>query len=281
MVMNSPRRVSWLHDLPIEHRRIAERVEDPLLEAEWFTLARDSFHFRAPEGISFFYRMGGPVVIEGAGKENGGIARLYLEGSVFGTIALLHGCVPLHASAVEMEGQAIAFTGPSGAGKSTTTAALAARGMPFFSDDALVLDDSGPMLLAMPGHKRLKLWEDAIALTGARRGGKVVPELEKYFSRPAVQSEAGPLPFTNLFVLCESDDETSFEEVLGSEKLRELTGSLYHPEIYGAISINETHAARLLRMARAVRIWRFRRRRDPAEFPYSTDKLVEFMDGLR
>ena len=110
---------------------------------------------------------------------------------------------------------------------------------------------------------------------------RFIPELEKYFSRPAVQSEAGPLPFTNLFVLCESDDETSFEEVLGSEKLRELTGSLYHPEIYGAISINETHAARLLRMARAVRIWRFRRPRDSAEFSYSTDKLVEFLDGLR
>ncbi|HEY0729444.1 MAG TPA: hypothetical protein VGD38_15295, partial [Pyrinomonadaceae bacterium] len=52
----------------------------------------------------------------------------YLLGPVMGFVLLLRGLVSLHASAIVVDGAAIALVGPAGAGKSTTAAAFSARG---------------------------------------------------------------------------------------------------------------------------------------------------------
>src|ERR1041384_1080651 len=52
----------------------------------------------------------------------------YLLGPVMGFVMLLRGVVCLHASAVVIGNQAIAFVGAGGSGKSTTAAAFGERG---------------------------------------------------------------------------------------------------------------------------------------------------------
>ena len=56
--------------------------------------------------------------------------------------ASLQGVVCLHASAVVVDGRAIAVCGASGAGKSTLAAALVAEGAGFLTDDVLALTPS-------------------------------------------------------------------------------------------------------------------------------------------
>lgn len=73
------------------------------------------------------------------------------------------GRLVLHASAVDMHGQAIAFVGESGHGKSTLAASLHMAGFPLLTDDGLVLTKGEDGVLALPTYTSLRLWPDAVA----------------------------------------------------------------------------------------------------------------------
>ena len=72
-----------------------------------------------------------------------------------------------HASAVDLDGAAVAFLAPSGAGKSTLAAAFAAAGHPFLTDDCLVVERAGDGFVAAPSHGSLRLWDDSAGRFGA------------------------------------------------------------------------------------------------------------------
>ena len=65
--------------------------------------------------------------------------------------AVLRGLEVLHASAVEVDGGAVAFVGRSGAGKTSLALALCRRGAAFLSDDVLALERVGEELVGHPG----------------------------------------------------------------------------------------------------------------------------------
>jgi hypothetical protein len=74
----------------------------------------------------------------------------FLVGRVLPWAAVLRGLEPLHASAVQIDGRAVALVGQTGAGKTSLALQLVARGAGFMSDDVLALDD-GQVLRAHPG----------------------------------------------------------------------------------------------------------------------------------
>ena len=74
-------------------------------------------------------------------------AAAYLLGPVLGFVLRLRGVTTMHASAVCVDGKAIAFVGPQGAGKSTTAAALLSRGCPVITDDVLAMHEHASEVL--------------------------------------------------------------------------------------------------------------------------------------
>lgn len=79
----------------------------------------------------------------------------------------LRGEAVFHGGAVCRDGHAMAFLGPSGQGKSTLTAACAARGMPFLTDDCLVVTE-GPCIQVLPDEDHVRMWADSYkALSGS------------------------------------------------------------------------------------------------------------------
>ena len=88
--------------------------------------------------------------------------RADLLGRVMALAAHADGALALHASAVSIGGQAIAFLGPKHAGKSTIALALARHGARLITDDTLIvrMDASGRPWGA-PGVQRVRLWPDA------------------------------------------------------------------------------------------------------------------------
>ena len=75
----------------------------------------------------------------------------FLVGRVLPWAAVLRGLEVLHASAVTIDGRAVAFVGPTGAGKTSLAIRLVARGHRFLTDDVLALERSGEGLVAHPG----------------------------------------------------------------------------------------------------------------------------------
>ena len=91
-----------------------------------------------------------------------------VAGHVTALLLTLAGECVLHASAVAMEGSALAFVGSPGIGKSTLAALLCARGATFVTDDLLRLSVGGDGFRCYRGPPELRLRPDMRALVGDR-----------------------------------------------------------------------------------------------------------------
>jgi hypothetical protein len=73
------------------------------------------------------------------------------------------GKLVFHASAVEIDGAAVAFMGASGRGKSTLAASFATHGFRFLTDDGLTVEAHGGAHRVLPSHPSIRLWLDSKA----------------------------------------------------------------------------------------------------------------------
>jgi hypothetical protein len=76
----------------------------------------------------------------------------------------------LHASAVLVGGQAVAFLGPPGAGKSTMASSFLRVGATLLTDDVLPLEQRADGVLGRPGAPVMKVWPATAAHTLGIRG---------------------------------------------------------------------------------------------------------------
>lgn len=81
--------------------------------------------------------------------------------SICPLVANYQGGLNLHASAVSVSGEAIAFIGVSGAGKSTLAASFAKSGHAIVTEDVLTLEKDGDTYWALPSSNPLRLCADS------------------------------------------------------------------------------------------------------------------------
>ena len=93
-----------------------------------------------------------------------GQSHVLLAGSGMAHALTAEGHSPLHASAVEVDGRAIAFIGPSGKGKTTLAGLLCARGAHAVSDDVLRCEIVDGEAVCYRGGSNLRLRAGAAGL---------------------------------------------------------------------------------------------------------------------
>jgi hypothetical protein len=124
---------------------------------------------------------------------------------------LKQGIETLHATVIEVAGEAIAFVGDCGYGKSTLAAAFLHSGARLLTDDLLVLEIHNsplPLVLAHPGFPRIKLFPDsARALTKDLDAGEpLMPNSSKLVFPLSERAHAGgPKPLKAIYVLTAPD----------------------------------------------------------------------------
>jgi hypothetical protein len=160
----------------------------------------------------------------------------YLLGPVLGFVLLRRGIHSLHASAIVVEGQAIALVGPSCAGKSTTAAAFAGMGYPVLTDDVLCLD-VGPsgQFLVHPAYPRIRLWDDSAGyLFGQDRELPLLtPNWDKRFldlSENQALFQQEPVPLAAIYLLAERENNPEapcIKDVSPPDGLVSLIGNSY------------------------------------------------------
>ncbi|MCT2585753.1 hypothetical protein [Actinophytocola gossypii] len=151
----------------------AERPGPPLAEvlrpdgSVFYTLARvgDTTVLRYP-GLCDFVG-DAEVTIHLHPGADAGLLPVLIAGTLLAVHLTLRHAHVLHASAVEVDGRAVAFVGASGMGKSTLSAALCAAGHALVSDDLLRVDGG----VVHPGatESRLRPAASALAETAAVR----------------------------------------------------------------------------------------------------------------
>jgi hypothetical protein len=132
--------------------------------------------------------------------------RHLLLDQVLPAVAFEHSLIGLHASAVVINGQGVAFAGPSSRGKSSLAASFALDGYPILTDDSLMLDWQRRVPRAVPSYPSLRLWKDAAArFLGASRG--LVP-VAQYTSKlrvgthdPAIGFRVRPVRVRRIYLI--------------------------------------------------------------------------------
>jgi hypothetical protein len=139
--------------------------------------------------------------------------RRYLIGQVLPFAALLQGLEVFHASAVEIDGRALAISGPSGLGKSTLALELHLAGAGFLTDDVLALEERNGTVLAHAGAAMTKV---------RRRSADGLLEI-----RRPVRPVREPLPLGAFCLLSGSEDD-EFRVTEAVVDARQLLGATFN-----------------------------------------------------
>ncbi len=215
-----------------------------------------------PEAGSFLLRAGREIVIDPADGVSGDVLRLYLLGPVLALALHQRGWLMLHASAVAIGEQAVAFLGGSGWGKSTMAGALRQRGHALVADDFVAVpaaSEASEAPRVYPGFPQLKLWPEAAAVLGAdaRELRRLHPDFDKRAQRLTQGFAQAPLPLGRLYVLAEADT-IGIERLDKQAALVELVRHSYAaqalPKLDGAEHLRQ--CAGLLRQTELFRLQR-------------------------
>lgn len=170
------------------------------------------------------------------------------------------GFLPLHASAVEVNGGAVAFVGRACVGKSAIAAVLRSRGRRLVTDDLLAVDTrAGNRPMLWPGPPSLHLWPDVIQGLG----------LELEATRPLrnsidkrvldVPGAEQPLPVRHVTVIDAYGSGADVDRRSGLDALSVLVASSWHANALDALQMRAAHFARCALVANNAAIWRWPR----------------------
>jgi hypothetical protein len=162
-------------------------------------------------------------------------AATYLLGPILGYWLRLHGIPCLHASAIAVDGRAIALIGPAGAGKSTTAAAFIRHGCSVLTEDVVAVREQEDSFIAAPGYPLVRLWPESVRqLYGSDDAlPPLTPNWEKRYldiSRQPTAFHREPLPLGAIYFLAERRDDPrapAVEAVPATTRFMTLVANTY------------------------------------------------------
>lgn len=143
--------------------------------------------------------------------------QVYLLGQALSFALVKSGFEPLHATAVAVGGEAIAFLGESGFGKSSLAACFLAAGHSLLTDDLLLIRPGASGFEAYPGPARIKLIPDVAHyfLGDAATGVPMNPETNKLvIPLDQRQSCSTPLHLAAIYALAPPHETSQTQHVL-------------------------------------------------------------------
>jgi hypothetical protein len=184
------------------------------------------------------------------------------EERLWGVPALLcflaRGDLPLHAAAVDVDGDAILLAAPGYAGKTTLAAGFEAAGHRVLSEDVSCIRLSSPPTL-VPGPAMLRVRRDLagrLELPGARE--IAVGDDRVHFSLDrSRRGDCTPLPIRSVVFLRRSDGDVALERVPAADALRDLWALSFR---LPTSEDRERCFQSIATLADAIRVWNLSRR---------------------
>lgn len=177
---------------------------------EDFVIKKDWIMFHVSETALFLIQSGNRIVVspfDGAPEDE---IRLYILGTCMGAILMQRKVLPIHGSAVAIDGKAFAIVGDSGAGKSTLASAFLKRGYQLMCDDVIpvtLTNDNIPMVT--PSYPQQKLWLESLTHLemDSNNFSPLIVREDKFAVPVQNQFVTEPLPLAGVFELVKGDND--------------------------------------------------------------------------
>jgi hypothetical protein len=264
--------------------RVEETNLQPLDESRSFKATADEACYFF-EGVGkFLVRGGREVVVDLNSGVDERAVRLCLLGPIVALLLHQQGRLVLHASAVALGDNAIAFLGGQGWGKSTLAAAFHVRGHRVLADDVTAIQTDSAVPIALPGFPQIKLWPNSIVALGTVP--ETLPAVHPDVNKRAFSVAGGfaqmPLPLKGIYVLA-AGSAVQIESLSPREAMLELIGHSYARRFGKELLQGNgmaTHFKQCARVAQNTCIYRLVRPASLSIIDEHVDMLIDSMPRL-
>ena len=249
-------------------REARQDIERQGIDVRGAHLLEDGMLLHVERVGDFIIRNGSEIELSPLPDAEMNFLRLYLVGSVMGTLFHQRGQFIFHGAAILAQDQVSVFVGDSGTGKSTLISHLTLAGYPALADDTLPVLEDTDGFLAWPGAQVFKMWEDAIQSIGKSAEGltQVSQRYGKYFLENPCSAPDRATPVAEVFVL-QHGPGFSIEPLGGLQAIAALNEHTYRREFIGFLGQDERYFAQLSRLVEKLRFYRFVRPNDASRLP--------------
>lgn len=189
--------------------------------------------------------------------------RLYLLGSCLGILLMQRRILPLHGSAIAIDGKAYVFIGERGAGKSTIASSFMQKGHLLLTDDVIavsLLDEENPWVI--PAYPQQKLWQDSLNHFGMNVTDYMpLFDRETKYSIPVANDFYNkPLPLGGIFELVPSEiEQIEVEQILNLNRFQTLFTHTYRSSLIEKMDLIEWHFHYSAKCIKHVPLYQLRR----------------------
>ena len=240
-------------DIEVIYDEVPAELPDALSCAENLQASRDQLLLKVDGVASYLVSGGQRVTIARDPAADDDDVRVFLLGSVFGALLHQRDDLVLHGSAIEWEGECVAFLGFSGVGKSTLASAFRKRGHAVLTDDLCVVRPRADgRMVAYPGFPQTKLWLDSLQQLDVSAEGlrRIHNKLEKRAVPLAEAFATAPLPVKKLYLLRpHHKDGLNLSSVDGPRKFGILRNHTYRFGFLAALDGKAGHFQQALKLA--------------------------------
>lgn len=228
-----------------------------------YVVKENFFMFHVPDTAIFAIQNGDSILVSPVMGAESSKIRLFVLGTCMGALLMQRRTLPLHGSAIAIDGKAYAFVGKSGAGKSTLASALIAKGFQLLSDDviAVTFSESGvPMV--MPSYPQQKLWQESLVEFGMAANGyqPIFQRETKYLVPVSNHFVAEPLPLAGVFELSHTSSETvEINPIDGLGRLSTLFCQTFRSSLLERLELMEWHFETTVKLSSAIDMFQLRR----------------------
>ncbi|MDM5285503.1 aldolase [Peribacillus frigoritolerans] len=251
-------------DVEIEYGDLSELWEKQvLLPKQKYVVEDHMVMFEVPDIALFKIQEGKKITISPISNSDEDHIRLYILGTCMGIILLQKKVLPLHGSAIDINGKAYAFIGDSGAGKSTLAAAFLKEGFQLLSDDVIPVSlskDNKPFIT--PSYPQQKLWQESLQAFGIeKKDYQPLFERETKFSVPVASSFSNePLPLSSVFELVKTDHgEVTLQKINQLERFRTLFSHTYRNFLVPRLGLMEWHFMESVNILNKIHMYQLHR----------------------
>ncbi|MDN4526744.1 aldolase [Fictibacillus fluitans] len=218
--------------------------------------------FQVPDTAIFYVQDGRYITVSPYPNGNMDKIRLFLLGSCMGVILMQRGTIPLHGSAVVIQGEAYAIVGESGTGKSTLAAAFINKGYFLLTDDVIpVVFSALGSPVVMPTYPRQKLWQESLnQFNGSIEHYQSLYGRETKYAVPvdhAFSNEA--IPLKGIIELKPPADFLQISPLNKLEKLQTLYNQTFRSLLLQRMGLLEWHFRIAAKIAEQVKMYQISR----------------------